>query len=245
MLQSGCVMENIDNLVKIIIIGQDPYKGNHNYKKLFISGENLDKFSRYESIIGKEAFRSGFVMAFTPRLIGTGDITHSATSLRRVLSLLYGKDAAKQFMKDLRQYTQSLNEGNITEKLEQVSYSIAEKLYNDGVILLNALNGKGKQNKYISGVVNYWCYESQQTNLLLLGKKAEEYFDSLGLESEDNAERAYRYWHPSARISPPSIWKDLDFIEDKYCDQERKLSSREEIVALRLKGASLKFEDLT
>ena len=61
-------MENIDNLDKIIIIGQDPYKGNANYKKLFISGEYLDKFSRYQSIIGEEAFRRGFVMAFTPPL---------------------------------------------------------------------------------------------------------------------------------------------------------------------------------
>lgn len=238
-------MENIDNPVKIIIIGQDPYKGNKNYEKLFISGENLDKFSRYKSIIGEEAFRSGFVMAFTPRLVGTGDITHSATSLRRVLSLLYGKDEAHQFMGKLCSYVKTLNVEKDDEKLEQVSYSIAEKLYNDGVILLNALNGKRNKNKYLSKVFEYWCDKSPRPNLLLLGKKAEKCFDSLGLVSKNDAEGAYRYWHPRARISPPGVWKDLDFIEDKDSEQAMKLSSREEIVALRLQGVSLKFEDLS
>ena len=237
-------MENIDNTVKIIIIGQDPYKGNKNYEKLFISGENLDKFSRYKSIIGEEAFRSGFVMAFTPRLVGTGDITHSATSLRRVLSLLYGKDEAHQFMGKLCSYVKTLNVEKDDEKLEQVSYSIAEKLYNDGVILLNALNDEGKQNEYHSEVFNYWRKKSPRPNLLLLGKTAEECFDKLGLKSENDAEGAYRYWHPGARISPPGAWEDLDFIEDKDSEQAKKLSSREEIVDLGLQGVSLKFEEL-
>lgn len=238
-------MENIDNLVKIIIIGQDPYKGNDNYEKLFISGENLDKFSRYQSIIGKKAFKSGFVMAFTPYLKGPGDITHSATSLRRVLSLLYGKDEARQFMDELCSKIKNLNVESDREKLERVSYGIAEKVYNDGVILLNALNDEGKQNEYLSEVFNYWSEQGLGTKLLLLGKKAGEYFDRLGLESENNTERAYRYWHPGARISPPGVWKGLDFIEDKYCEQKKKLSSRKEILNLRLEGVSLKFNDLS
>ena len=78
-----------------------------------------------------------------------------------------------------------------------------------------------------------------------MGKKAEKCFDSLGLVSENDAKGAYRYWHPGARISPPDAWEDLDFIEDKNSEQAKKLSSREEIVALRLQGVSLKFEDLS
>lgn len=237
-------MENIDNLVKIIIIGQDPYKGNANYKKLFISGEYLDKFSRYQSIIGEEAYRSGFVMAFTPYLVGTGDITYSATSLRRVLSLLYGKDEARQFMDELCSKIKNLKAENDREKLEQVSYGIAEKVYNDGVILLNALNDEGNQNEYLSEVFTYWCEKSPRPNLLLLGKEAEECFDKFCLKSENDAEGAYRYWHPRARISPPGVWKGLDFTEDKYCEQKKKLSSRKEILNLRLEGVSLKFNDL-
>lgn len=212
-----------------LIIGESPYPKNKHYEPFTISLEELnDEFPNYIEVINNSSRNQNeeLVIAFVPKLLVKKNLGKIA-SFRRVLCLLYGPDEAKKYINNLQRRVNRIKNDDLRkeDKLKAISKSIAKKLHDDGIVLLNVLkaapvkeNDK-ERNIYFKSVCDY-CNKYEKARVLILGRIA---VDECNKKIKKRRRNVLRYYHPSGRVNNEEKWKGIDY------KNKAKLNTIEEV----------------
>ena len=211
-----------------LIIGESPYPKNKHYEPFTISLEELNnEFPSYIKVINNSSRNQNeeLVIAFVPKLLVKKDL-EKIVSFRRVMCMIYGPDEAKRYINNLQRRVNRIknDDAKKEDKLIAISKSIAKKLHDDGIVLLNVLKAapvkdKDKKNVYFKSVCDY-CNKHEEARVLILGRIA---VDECNKKIKKRRRNVLRYYHPSGRVNNEEKWKGIDY------NNKAKLNTIEEV----------------
>ena len=215
-----------------LVIGESPYPGNKHYEPFTISLEELNnEFPSYIEVINNSSRNQNeeLVIAFVPKLLVKKDL-EKIVSFRRVMCMIYGPDEAKRYINSLQVSVNEISndDEDKEDKLKAISKSIAKKLHDDGIVLLNVLKAapvkdKDKEkNIYFKSICDY-CNNHKEARVLILGRVA---IDKCDKEIKEECCNVLRYYHPSGRVNNEEKWKGIDYNNN---NNKAKLNTIEEV----------------